>query len=137
MDRFGRRRWWCWPRSRFVRSRLGRQLSHRLGRRGRFRRHRAIVRRAHGQQQVRFIRTPAIADAEIYRLGTPKQFGIGLLIFAGKFVDRTSIMAERKEAPLLRAVIAEWNSGIVLNDGRAVGEDEVAYRREAAGMQKV
>src|ERR1700723_3312837 len=83
------------------------------------------------------MRMPAIADAEIHRLGAPKQLGIGWLISSGKFIDWTGITAERKEAPLLRTVIAERNSGIVLNDGCAIGEDEVAHRRETAGMQEI
>src|ERR1700722_11798882 len=80
---------------------------------------------------------PAITDAEIHRLGTAEQLGIGLLIPAGKLVDRAGVAAERSEAPLLRAVIAERNSGIVLDDGCAFGENEVAHRRKAAGMQKI
>src|SRR5882724_6318186 len=83
------------------------------------------------------MRAPAIADAEIHRLCPPEQFGIGLLISSRKFRDRAGIAAEWEEAPLLGAVIGQRNSGIVLNDRRAVGEKEVAHRGEVAGMQEV
>src|ERR1700744_4040088 len=80
---------------------------------------------------------PAIADAEIHRLRAAEQLGIGLLIASRKFADRAGIMAEREEVPLLRIVIAERNAGIVLDDGGAVGEQEVTHRGEVAGMQQV
>src|SRR5262249_9307220 len=89
------------------------------------------------QQQVRVIGPPAIADAEIHRLRPAEQFGIGLLILVGKFADRTGIMTEREETPLLRVVVAQRNAGIVLDDGGAVIEQEVARRREAAGVQQI
>src|SRR5579862_1375319 len=96
----------------------------RFGSRRRVRRRRAIVRQANGQQQVRFVRPPAIADAEIERLCALEQHGIRLLILVGKFADRPGIAAEREETPLPGAVIAKRNSRIVLNDSGAVGENE-------------
>src|SRR5579863_1525790 len=109
----------------------------RFGGRRRVRRRRAIVRQADRQQQIRFMRPPAIADSEIERLRALKQDGIRLLILVGEFRDRAGITAEREEAPLPGAVVAKRNSGIVLNDGGAVGENEIAHRREAAGMQQI
>src|SRR5216684_3832538 len=83
------------------------------------------------------MRTPAIADAEIHWLRPPKQLGIGLLVPTGELADRPGIAAEREEAPFPWAVIGQGNSGIVLDDGGAVGEDEVAYRGEVARVQKI
>src|SRR4051812_22514940 len=100
----------------------------RIGRRGRVRRGRLVGTEFHRQQQIRVMGAPAITDAEIHRLGAAEQLGIGLLIAAGKLADRTGIVAEREEAPLLRIVVAERNAGIVLDDGGAVGEQEVARR---------
>src|SRR5438445_13784847 len=83
------------------------------------------------------MRAPAIADAEIDRLRAPEQCGIRILITSREFVDRSQITAEREKAPFLRAVIRERDSGIVLDDGGAVGEQEVAHRGEVAGMQQI
>src|SRR6516162_10533302 len=80
---------------------------------------------------------PTIADTEIHWLRPPEQFCVGRLVLAGKFADRALISAERKEVPSLRIVIAEWDAGIVLDDGCAVGENEVARRREIAGVQQI
>ena len=46
-------------------------------------------------------------------------------------------MAEREEAPFPGAVIAERNTGIVLDDGGAAGEDIIPDRGEVAGVQQV
>ena len=105
-----------------------------IARRGRCR---AVVGQFHRQQQIRFMRAPAIADAEIHRLRAPEQLGVGFLISAGEFVDRPGIAAEREEAPFLRIVIGERNAGIVLDDGGAVGEQEVAHGGEVAGVQQI
>src|SRR4051794_2725055 len=83
------------------------------------------------------MRTPAIADAEIDRLPPSEQFGVGLLVSAGEFADRSEVAAVREEAPLLRVVIGERHAGVILDDGGAVGEDEVAHRREIAGVQQI
>src|ERR1700676_5749887 len=83
------------------------------------------------------MRAAAIAGAEIHRLWGSEQFGVGFLIPAREFRDRAGITAEREEPPFLRAVIGEWNAGIVLDNGRAVGEDVVAHGGEIAGMQKI
>src|SRR4029077_20323303 len=83
------------------------------------------------------MRAPAIADAEIHRLGAAKEFGIGFLIPPMEFGARAGIAAEREKAPLPRPVIGERDSGIVLNDGRTVGENEVALGCEVAGVQEV
>src|ERR1700686_2008570 len=83
------------------------------------------------------MRSPAIADAEIHRLGSPEQLGIFFLISSRKFRDRTGIVAEREEAPFLRTVIRQRNSGIVLDDGGAIGENEIAHGGEIAGMQQI
>src|SRR5581483_3446828 len=95
-----------WTRSRRRRDRLGRGRGIRRG---------GLIRpRPHRQQQVGVVGAPAIADAEVHRLGVAEQFGIGLLVASGKFTDRAGIMAEREEVPLLRIVVAQRDSGIVL-----------------------
>ena len=80
---------------------------------------------------------PAIADAEIHWLGAAEQLGVGLLVFARELPDRAGIAAKRKEAPFLGAVRGKRKAGIVLNDGRTVGKEEVAHGREIAGMQQI
>src|SRR6266581_8765309 len=80
---------------------------------------------------------PAIADAEIDRLRAREQFGVALLVAAGEFTDRPEIAAKREEPPLPRIVIRKRNSGIVLDDGRAVGEQPVAHGSEVAGVQQI
>jgi len=62
--------------------------------------------------------------------------GVAFLISSREFGDRAGIAAEREEAPLLRAVIGQRNSGIVLDDRRAIGEKEVAHRGEVGGIQR-
>ena len=80
---------------------------------------------------------PAIADAEIHRLAAPEQLGIGFLVSSGEFPDRAGVASERKEPPYLRIVIGQRHAGIVLDDGGAVGEDEVAHGGEVAGVQEI
>src|ERR1700751_4372448 len=83
------------------------------------------------------MRSPSIAYAKIDRLAAPEKLGIGRLVSAGEFGDRTGIAAERKEPPFPGIVVRERNAGIVLNDGGAVGEDEIAHRREISGVEQI
>src|SRR3569832_1377590 len=80
---------------------------------------------------------PAIADAEIDRLRPREQFCVALLVTAGKFADRPEVASEREEAPLPRVVVRKRNTGIVLDDGRAVGKQPVANDGEIAGVQQI
>ena len=64
--------------------------------------------------------------------GSPEQFGILLLVSSGKFGDRAGVAAEREEPPFPRIVIRQRNAGIVLDDGGAVGEQEIAHSGEIA-----
>ena len=92
----------------------------------------------HRQQQVRSrgcasdsrCRNPSAA-----RGGTARHRTAGSV--PGNSPIGPSIVAEREEPPLLRIVIAERNAGIVLDDGGAVGEQEVAHRGEVAGVQEI
>src|ERR1700756_1698773 len=81
--------------------------------------------------------TPAIANAEIHRLGAPATLGLFLPGSAGEFGDRTGVMAEREQAPFLWTVISQRDSGIVLDDGGAVGEQKIAHGGEIAGVQQI
>src|SRR5690242_11607086 len=83
------------------------------------------------------MRAPAIADAEIDRLGAREQRGVAFLVAAGKLTDRPEIAPEREEPPLPRIVVRERYAGIVLDDGRAIGEQPVANDGEIAGVQQV
>ena len=83
------------------------------------------------------MRAPAVTDAEIDRLAAPEQFGIGPLVSSGEFVDRAGVATEWKEPPFLWIVIGKWHAGIVLNDGGAVGEDELADGGEVGGVQQI
>src|SRR6202051_1195584 len=47
------------------------------------------------------------------------------------------VMAEREQAPFLWTVIRQRNSGIVLDDGGAVGEQKIAHGGEIAGVQQI
>src|SRR5215475_2454303 len=104
-----------------------RLLCRRLRRRRGLDRQRLIGVEPNREQEIGFIGAPAVANAEIDRLGAPEQLRILRLILARKFRDRAGIAAERKEVPFLRAEIGERNTGIVLDDGRAAREDEVAH----------
>src|SRR3979411_1097064 len=83
------------------------------------------------------MRAPAIANAEIHRLAPPEQLGILLLVPSREFGDRTGVAAKRKKPPFLRIVKGERNAGIVLDDGGAVGEQEIAHNGEIAGVQQI
>src|SRR5258705_9744946 len=83
------------------------------------------------------MRTPAIANAEIHRLAPPEQLSILRLVPSGELGNRTGIAAERKEPPFLRIITAKRNAGIVLDDGGAVGEQEVAHGGEIARVQQI
>src|SRR5258708_6091754 len=56
---------------------------------------------------------------------------------AGDSPDRAGIAAEREDPPFLRIVVVERNTGIVLDDGGAVGEQKIANRGEVAGVQQI
>ena len=121
--------------------RPGHSRTRRFWRRS-IRRHRvggacAVVGQFYGQQQVGFMGSPAIANAEIDRLRAAEQVSVGFLVAAGELGDRAGITAEREEAPALLIEVDERDAGIVLDDGGAVLEDEVAHRGEVAGMQEV
>ena len=59
------------------------------------------------------------------------------MVLDGGIRDRTGIAAERKKAPPIRIVIGERNPGIVLDDGGALGENEVTHGGEIAGVQQI
>src|SRR3954447_4206189 len=85
---------------------------------------RPFRRLPHRKQQVGLIGSPAIADAEIDRLAVPELLGVSLLVPARKLVDRSLVAAERGEAPFVGGEVAKRDSGIVLDDGGAVVEQE-------------
>src|SRR5262245_46679996 len=94
------------------------------GLRGRLRRarHRRVA--ADGEQQVRLVAAPAVAVAEVDRRGRPaEQLLQPRLEGAREDAERRHVVAERLELPLLRVEMRERDAGVVLEDGRAVGDD--------------
>src|SRR5258708_7659094 len=55
----------------------------------------------------------------------------------GNVCKRAGVPPKGKEPPFPRIVIAERNTGIVLDDGGAVLEQKIAHRGEVAGVQEI
>src|SRR5271165_4039034 len=115
MLRFGR-----WRRAGFGPRFCGRGPRRRFGPR--------LCRRLYGEQQVRLVRVPSVANAEIDGAALPKEDRIFRLIPAGEDPDRAEIVAERLQVPFFGVVVGERDAGIVLDHDGAVGEQEIAHR---------
>src|SRR5215213_6917456 len=89
------------------------------------------------QKHVGFIRTPAIAHAEIQRLerAFAMYFRKRVLMSARENRDRAEITAEGMEGPLILLEVMDRDARIVLHDALRLPEHEVAYLREAAAMR--
>src|SRR6478735_8895312 len=88
---------------------------------------------ARGDDEGRLASTPAIAKAELNRRG------VALLVNALQLrlvilledINRTDIVAEKTEQPFRGIKGGKRDAGVVLDDGFAVGEEEVAHPAEA------
>src|SRR5208282_922757 len=91
-----------------------------------------------GEQEVRLVGPPAIAEAEIDRRGlAAEHLGHLRLIVLSEDADWPEIVPERLELPLAAVEILDRDPGVVLQDRRAVVEHEIANGGEAAAVQQV
>ena len=97
----------------------------------------AVVGQFYGQQQVGFVGSPAIANAEIDRLRAAEQISVDPDSGLGEFGDGPASAGRTEERRAFVGEIDERDAEIVLDEGGAVLKDEVAHGGEVAGMQEV
>src|SRR5882762_929445 len=88
---------------------------------------------AGGYDDVAFFVIPAIAEVELDRRWSAlieKLFQLGLVVLFEN-LDRPKVGAEDADVPFVAIEISERNTGIVLNDGLTVVENEIANAIEA------
>src|ERR1700674_1039371 len=91
-----------------------------------------------GEQQIRFIRSPAIPDPELdrQRVAFLEKLRQLRLIKLPEKADRTDIPAERVELPV-PVETAHRDAGIVLEHDPAALQEEIAHDRKIAGVQEI
>src|SRR5215471_1364940 len=94
---------------------------------------------AHGEQQVRFVGSPTVAHAKIDRgrAAACEQLAEVRLVVLRKHRHWAEIAAERLKLPRLAVEIGEGDSGIVLQNGRALHQQEIPDPGEALAMHQI
>src|SRR5579883_2544663 len=93
---------------------------------------------ANGEEQVRLVRPPAVADAEIdRRRALAEKLGELGLVGVGEDAERLDVAAERLETPFLAIEIRERDAGVVLEQRGAVGDQEFTHLGEAVTVHQV
>jgi hypothetical protein len=89
------------------------------------------------EEEVRLVLAPSVSNPKFDRTCTLKQLRHSGLVEACEHGDGASIMPKRLEPPFLCFEICEWDTAIILKDGRATSEQQLPHAGEVRFVQEI